>query len=46
MKLNKQGKDELRKKIEEQLQSVPDGQRVHIDKELLEELIFEYFDIL
>ncbi len=41
MKLNKQGRDELRAKIVEQLQSVPNGQRVHIDKELLEELLFE-----
>ena len=41
MKLNKQGREELRKKIEEQLQNVPEGQRVHLDKELLEELLFE-----
>lgn len=40
MKLNTQGLNELRKKIEERLQSVPDGQRVHIDKELLDDLIF------
>ena len=41
MKLNRQSRDELRAKIVEQLQSVPNGQRVHIDKELLEELLFE-----
>lgn len=41
MKLNKQGREELRKKIEEQLQNIPEGQRVHLDKELLEELLFE-----
>ncbi len=41
MKLNRQGRDELRAKIVEQLQNVPNGQRVHIDKELLEELLFE-----
>ncbi len=41
MKLNKQGRDELRTQIEEQLKRVPDGQRIHLDKELLEELLFE-----
>ena len=41
MKLNKQGKEEVRAKIVEQLQNVPVGQRVHLDKELLEELLFE-----
>ena len=41
MKLNKQGKDELRTQIEEQLKSVPDGQKVHLDKDLLENLLFE-----
>ena len=46
MKLNKQGKDELRAKIVEQLQNVPEGQRVHLDKALLEELIFEKYYIL
>lgn len=40
MKLNTQGLNELRKKVEEQLLNVPDGQRVHIDKELLDDLIF------
>jgi len=46
MNLNKQGREELRKKIEEQLQNVPEGKRVHIDRELLERLIFEEYDIL
>ena len=41
MKLNKQSKDELRKKIIEQLKEVPIGQMVQIDKETLEELLFE-----
>lgn len=41
MKLNNQGKNELRAKIEEQLQRVPEGKRVHLDKELLENLLFE-----
>lgn len=40
MKLNNEGKDELRAKIVEQLQEVPDGQRIHIDKDLLDDLIF------
>ena len=41
MKLNKQSKDELRKKIIEQLKEVPIGQMVQIDKETLEDLLFE-----
>lgn len=41
MKLNRQSKDELRKKIIEQLKEVPEGQRVQLDKELLEDLLFE-----
>ena len=41
MKLNKQGKDELRLIIEKQLINVPQGQRIHLDNELLEELLFE-----
>lgn len=40
MKINNQAKDELRKAIEEQLQNVPTGKRVVLDKELLDELIF------
>ena len=40
MKLNESAKKELRANIEEQLKQVPDGQRVHLDKELLEDLIF------
>ena len=41
MKLNKQTKDELRAKIVEQLKEVPIGQMVKIDKETLEDLLFE-----
>jgi len=41
MRLNQDGKNELRKKIVEQLKNVPDGQRVHLDKELLESLLFQ-----
>ena len=40
MRLNEGSKRELRANIEAQLQQVPDGQRVHLDKELLEDLIF------
>lgn len=43
MKLNKQGRDELRAKILEQLASVPDGQKVHLKKEVLEELLFDTY---
>lgn len=49
MKLNKEGRDELRKQIEERLKTVPEGQRVTIKKDLLEELLFEtikYDDIV
>ena len=41
MMLNEDGKNELREKIIEQLKNVPDGQRVHLDKELLESLLFQ-----
>ena len=45
MKLNRQSKDELRKRIVEQLKDVPEGQRVQLDKELLEDLLFEVVTI-
>jgi len=41
MKINKQAKEEIRKVIEEQLQSVPLGERIRLDNELLDELLFE-----
>lgn len=41
MKLDNLNKDELRKKIVEFLSKVPDGQRVKMDKEVLESLLFE-----
>ena len=40
MKLNKKDIEELRKDIEERLSKVPDDQKVCLDKELLEELLF------
>lgn len=40
MKLSNNDKNELRQKIVERLQSVPDGQRIHLDKDLLEDLLF------
>lgn len=43
MKFNKQTKDELRTKIIEQLANVPDGERLHLDKALLEDLLFETY---
>lgn len=41
MGLNKQRKEELRKNILEQLKNVPEGSRIHLDKNLLEDLLFE-----
>ncbi len=41
MKLSQKSKNELRKKIIEMVEKVPYGQRVHLDKELLEDLLFE-----
>lgn len=41
MKLNLKSRDELRYLIEEKLVDVPEGQRIHLDKELLEQLLFE-----
>lgn len=47
MELTQDLKKELRKKIEEKLQNVPEGQRIYLDKELLEQLIFdEYTEVL
>jgi len=45
MKLSKQSKDELRSKIEEQLSHVPKGMRIHLDKNILEYLLFEVITI-
>ncbi len=39
--MKEEQKNELRKKIEELLNRVPDGTHIHIDKDLLEVLIFE-----
>ena len=41
MKLNKESKDKLREQIEKMLEVVPKGERIKIDKEILEELLFE-----
>lgn len=41
MELNNSRKEELRKNILEQLKNVPEGERIHIDKKLLEDLLFE-----
>ena len=43
MKLNKEDKVKLRIIIEEQLKKVPEGQRLHFDRELLESLLFETY---
>jgi len=45
MKVSKQAKIELQKTIEEQLKNVPDGQRISLDNELLEELLFDKYVI-
>lgn len=41
MKLSYGCRCKLRKQIEEILKNVPDGQKIHLDKDLLEELLFE-----
>lgn len=41
MNLNKKAKDELRNLIEARLKEVPEGNRICIDKELLEDLLFD-----
>ena len=41
MKLNKEGKNELREKIAELLQRVPEGEKIRLEKQLLEELLFD-----
>ena len=45
VKFHEEGKIKLRKLIEEQLLNVPDGQRIHLDKELLEELTKNISDV-
>lgn len=44
MKLNKEGKLKLRESIKQQLENVPEGQRIHLDKKLLEELLFDTYN--
>lgn len=41
MKLNEKSKNEIREEIVRQLKNVPEGRRVHLDKELLESLLFQ-----
>ena len=41
MKLNNKAKDELRLEIEKRLEQVPEGTRIHLDKDLLEDLLFD-----
>lgn len=41
MKISYEGRCQLRRQIEEILKNVPNGQRIHLDKDLLEELLFE-----
>ena len=41
MSLNKDAKDELRKIVEQKLESIPKGYRIHLDKEMIEELLFD-----
>lgn len=43
--LKEETKIELRKTIEEKLKSVPEGQRIHLEKDLLEELLFKSIKI-
>jgi uncharacterized protein YjbI with pentapeptide repeats len=44
-KLNKNDKKELRKKIEKLLEEVPEGKRIHLDKDFLEALLFKEADL-
>lgn len=41
MRLNKESRIQLRKNVEGQLKNVPDGMRIHLDKDILEQLLFE-----
>ena len=41
MKLTQKDKDILREKLKEELENIPEGERVHINKEALEELLFD-----
>lgn len=41
MELNAQSKKELKEKIGELLEEVPEGQRIQLDKDLLEDLLFD-----
>lgn len=41
MELNNEKKRELRSFISEELEKIPEGQRIHLDKDLLENLLFE-----
>lgn len=45
MKISLDGRKKLRKYIEELLEKVPKGKRIHIDKEILETLLFEKLTI-
>lgn len=40
MKLSNKDKEQLKRYIEEQLKTVPEGTRIHLDKDLLESLLF------
>ena len=40
MQLNETAKNELRKLIEEKVAQIPDGERIHLDKDLLDSLLF------
>ncbi len=41
MKLSRENKDKLRREIEKKVKSLSDGETIYLDKELLENLIFE-----
>lgn len=44
MKLNKKSKKELRKLIKKELKNVPNGNRIHLEKGLLEQLLFNEYE--
>ena len=41
MNLSKESKDELRTIIKDNLKNIPDGQQIHLNKDILEFLLFD-----
>lgn len=45
MQLNYEGRQKLRKEVEKKLALVPEGERIELPKETLEQLLFEFCDL-